>query len=144
MDQVNRYLFLDVDGVLNCKRDYQVVTKVGGPILNQEKCAILLKGLEGLGVKVVLSSTWRKFSEDVEFLQTFIPIYSKTPDTGKERGYDIKTWLDSNPSGKYVIVDDDGDMLLEQLPHFIQTTFEDGLTESHVHRIRCKFESSKQ
>ena len=35
----------------------------------------------------------------------------------------------------YVIIDDDSDMLDEQLYHFVQTNFEDGITDTEVNRV---------
>ena len=39
-----------------------------------------------------------------------------------------------NDIENYVIIDDDGDFLDEQLYHFVQTNYEDGLTEVETKR----------
>ena len=51
------------------------------------------------------------------------------------RGDEIKDWLDEHSDVEnYVIIDDDGDMRDDQLYHFVQTNFEDGLTEVETNR----------
>lgn len=140
---MNRYLFLDVDGVLTCKRDYDVVV-VGHPVLNKVKCEMLVKGLAGMDVSIILSSTWRMKESDIKFLVEYVPIHGLTPILNAHRGTEIKHWLDGHPPGNYAIVDDYGDMLHEQLPFFVQTTWEDGLTESHVYRIKWILENGSR
>ena len=40
----------------------------------------------------------------------------------KERGNEIKMWLDKNPTLSYVIIDDDDDMLEEQMDYYVKTS----------------------
>ena len=52
---------------------------------------------------------------------------------GNERGSDIKSWLTRNPEvNNYVIIDDEGDMLDEQLYHFVQTDWVFGIQDREV------------
>lgn len=137
---MNRYLFLDVDGVLNCNRDYQVYVP-SGLVINQEKCRNLVNALKDIDVKWILSSTWRLNQSSIEYLNQFIPIHDITPKlNNRARGYEIDTYMEKNPCDRYVIVDDDSDMLMHQLPWFVQTTVEHGLTGSHIHRIQYLLE----
>ena len=49
---------------------------------------------------------------------------------GTGRGGEIQTWLDAHPEvDNYVIIDDDAVMLDKQLFHFVETNYEDGITE---------------
>ena len=49
------------------------------------------------------------------------------------RGTEIKMWMDENNfTGNYIIIDDDNDMLPEQQPFFIKTSFWTGITEKNV------------
>lgn len=51
----------------------------------------------------------------------------------KERGYEIKSWLQKhNNITRYVIVDDNNNMLESQQPYFVQTESNIGLTK-HYH-----------
>jgi hypothetical protein len=46
----------------------------------------------------------------------------------KTRGAQIQEWLNQHPNVlDYVIIDDDSDMLIEQMPHFVQTSSQHGL-----------------
>jgi len=82
---------------------------------------------------VVLSSTWRigmdqeRATELGEFLGYVIS--SATPGAGGDRGPQIQQWLDGHPGvDKYVIIDDDSDMLPEQVAHFVKVDPAIGLT----------------
>ena len=52
---------------------------------------------------------------------------------GDVRGSDIKSWLSRNPNvDNYVIIDDEGDMLDEQLFNFVQTDWAFGIQDREV------------
>jgi hypothetical protein len=135
-----KILFLDIDGVLNCDRDSEVVSDAETCIffrLNLRKIDMIRKIITDTDCKVVLSSSWRNFQggrETVEYWK--IPILDVTPTKHACRGAEIQEWLENHPEvTEYCIVDDDGDMLDSQLRHFIQTTNEHGLTENLAYRI---------
>ena len=51
------------------------------------------------------------------------------------RGSEIKAWLDMHPEvKKYVIIDDDGDMLEEQMSNFVMTYFYSGFQDEHLEK----------
>lgn len=140
----NKIIFLDVDGVFNSYR-----TNFGlGPIpfrpVEEQRhrfdwCAIgLIRRLtqDDLSVRVVLSSTWRMGDEkNWQNCRDFfdLPMIGRTPYMPDGcRGDEIAYWLSKNPEVEnYVIVDDDSDMLAEQAPHFVQTTFREGFLYRH-------------
>lgn len=76
-------------------------------------------------------------------------IIDKTPYTGYERGTEISKWLKDNcmywfgvnycDFYRYAIIDDDGDMLLNQADHFFHTDNYSGLTLNTTYRIRRYF-----
>ena len=76
--------------------------------------------------KIVVSSTWRSDS-NLQEVFTLVgikePIYDVTPYMrSRHRGSEIQEWLDKQTEPyKYIILDDDSDMLDCQLPYFIQT-----------------------
>lgn len=62
--------------------------------------------------------------------------YGITPwSKDRHRGSEIKEWLDAHPEvTNYVIIDDDNDMLDEQEPHFVQTSWYDGINDYNVEK----------
>lgn len=140
---MKKYIFLDVDGVLNGNHSiskYQLFPNY----LNNLK--ILVNETKAM---IVLSSSWRNlFHKENDKLVANFPnkrgdlllkelskLNLEIFDTTKLgysstiRGEEIKEWLDINApkNYKYIILDDDNDMLEEQLNNFIQTKF-DGLS----------------
>lgn len=138
-------LFLDVDGVLNCKRTFM---QRGEPIwrVDAEKVALLNEVARRTGCRVVISSTWRKGKFQgpegcrailrARGVKVRFPRDWRTPGSRDGiRGGEIADWLKRNGSPAYAIVDDDSDMLPEQMPRFVQTSFEIGLTRQHADRL---------
>ncbi|MDO7847584.1 HAD domain-containing protein [Hymenobacter sp. M29] len=156
-------LFLDVDGVLNCQVFYEKrgwpTEEVSHAVANL--CPDRIKWINDLckdtNTKVVVSSTWR-LGKHVDELQDMFDgvggtfevvgitpsIHAQPPGPNPyntasiPRGVEIKYWLDHTPFkySNYAIVDDDGDMLLEQGPHFFQTDPYAGLTPFTCQRIK--------
>lgn len=144
-----KVIFLDVDGVLNSEMSRN--KDKSSNWMENEVSEIHLKELkrivEETGAKIVLSSSWRidhpkhtgrdKIVDPLlKVLVTKMGIYGLeimdvTPDLlGKARGFEIKSWLDEHSEvEKFVILDDDRDMLEEQMPYFVNTTFKFGLTD---------------
>jgi hypothetical protein len=107
-------------------------------------CSKLAWIINETDAKIVISSTWR--SSGLSIMQEMWKhrglageVIDVTPNAFRlpslsfaerlERGTEIKTWLDSHPEVEsYVIFDDDNDMLSEQLPYFIQTDEQYGIT----------------
>lgn len=136
-----KVIFLDVDGVLNCARDYEVFMDGDGFFrINKILVERLQKIVDSTGCKLVLSSSWRKLQGGPEFVEQMgLTLYGSTDDMGKCRGEEIQRWLDIHPEvTQYVILDDDSDMLQHQLPNFVQTDFEHGLTVALAYRAKYK------
>lgn len=98
------------------------------------------------GALIVVSSTWRD-GGNREWLTGLLArrgvtgkVLSRTPKSrpyphSETRGEEIASFKHSRwKDGRYVILDDDDDMLPEQLPYFVQTEFGDGLTMKHAKR----------
>ena len=138
-----KVIFLDFDGVITIPPKWY---------LKADKIKYIKQIVDTTGAKIVVSSSWRhtdvqktidtmigrpKRSPRNKMLNWFIDnLYDVTPwcsdkkYNGTGRGGEIQTWLDNHPEvDNYVIIDDDGDMLESQLFHFVQTNFEDGITE---------------
>lgn len=128
-----KVLFLDVDGVLNHRRSlaYLAISK---PALRR-----LRRILDLTQAQVVMSSTWRKLPQTREafYFKTRIKVLDYTPSFNSGfRGKEIEAWLKAHSEvTRYAILDDDSDMLPEQKPYFVQTSFETGLLDEHVDRV---------
>lgn len=132
-----KVLFLDVDGVLNSTRT--LVAFNGYPqglydahLAMFDQVALgLVRGLcRQADVKVVISSAWRKdftWQQIGERLE--LPTIGQTPMLLGCRGLEINAWLAKNEGvERYAILDDHADMLAEQMPYFVQTSGEEGLS----------------
>lgn len=82
--------------------------------------------IDATKAKIIVSSTWRSDS-NLQEIFTLVgikePIYDVTPYMrSRHRGSEIQEWLDKQTEPyRYIIPDDDSDMLDCQLPYFIQT-----------------------
>lgn len=137
----DRILFLDIDGVLN---SLSSVLALGAPskCLDPVCIGLLARLCKETDAKIVVSSTWR-IGRTVQQLQHTLDelgawaladrfIGRTGDDHNGHRGRQIRQWmLDKQFTGNYVIVDDDSDMLPEQEPHFVKTSFEDGFRAAH-------------
>ena len=142
MKGINKYLFLDVDGVLNSVSWYREEWNKNHAYPQGDfdpKCVELVNRIvEETGCKVVVSSSWRTESN----LQSIFDkaglkfkIHSITP-FGSHRGCEIQEWLDSQTEPYvYAIVDDDRDMLSHQRKYFIKTNTAIGITDEDVRHI---------
>lgn len=154
-----KVIFLDIDGVLNSEKFWNDETqpkrwlkaKQDGKNIDEQSALanIDYKAVELLNrivkktdAEIVISSTWKNdfnLPYKLRYMGLIKPYYGITPySTTRHRGTDIKMWLDlykeDNTEIKYVIFDDDMDMLEEQIPYFIHTDFRVGLTEEDVEK----------
>jgi hypothetical protein len=138
----NKIVFLDFDGVITSpKSRYK---------LDPELLERLGRILDSTGANIVVSSSWRRgtLEDTKQYLSTvshYLPepfpfvdkVIGITPNIFAKqfyihRGVEIWNWINENKVDKYVILDDDSDMLLEQASHFVHTKTVDGLTEQNV------------
>jgi hypothetical protein len=140
---MNKYLFLDIDGVLNHDewfesdgyKHHQQNWRVS---MFDPKCVERVNRiLKETGARLVVSSSWRGMCDLEEIFEGVglptdfeVTPYADTIYSREEyhedskvfwRGSEIKYYLERHPHSSYVILDDDCDMLDEQLPHFINT-----------------------
>lgn len=147
-----KIIFLDIDGVLCTSRSH--LSKHGRGGLMDEwddvgALAIYRACKFGENVKIVVSSTWRKFclnprdNSDIlgvrlaQFnLTQFLHTDWRTKELNGIRGHEIAKWMEEHPNATdYIILDDDSDFLKHQYKNLIRTDFENGLTYSDIKKI---------
>jgi hypothetical protein len=135
-----KVLFLDIDGVVNKKNNFNPSSKMGlYPI--DAYCAFLVGRIQlATGCQVVLSSSWRHHPDGVKNVsERVVELLDVTPvlDSG-HRGDEVNAWLKAHPEcTDYAILDDDIDFHNDQ--HLFKTTFEEGLTDEIANRVIAYF-----
>ena len=139
-----RIIFLDIDGVLNSMSG---LIKRGGQSVQDlyvEHIEVLMWLIRKTKSHVVITSTWRlgKSVDDLKqlFYNYGVPskyIIDKTERlSGKQRGEEIKLWLDTTDKDieGFVVIDDDSDMDAIR-SNFVKTQHDYGLT--YTEALKC-------
>ena len=148
-------VFLDFDGVLNHELFYKNADKKGRGLLDPMSVQILNELTKIENVKVVVSSTYR-LSNTTDQLQYILDAFGfvgevigKTPSincNGILRGNEIISWIKDHPIecggmpyydyDRYVILDDDSDMLYWQRNNFIHIDRYCGITPTNIFKAK--------
>lgn len=145
MKKITKVIFLDIDGVVTSVR-------TGWYNLDIYTVNFLIWVCKKTGAKIVISSTWR-YNHGNKFWQSIFKDVMhedyKTPNFYHERDYkeqeatrgkEINEWLLVHTEvKKYLILDDDSDMLEHQKPSFIKTNSMNGLLFEQMDKIRNYF-----
>lgn len=143
-----KILFLDIDGVLCTRRSHISYGKEGGlwSMWDPLACHAVKRSCIN-GVKIVISSTWRKPMhqrllikrlQEHGFLHSYLHQDWKTKCLKSgHRGEEIEEWLDRHAGEfeSYVILDDDSDMLEHQMLRLIHTDMENGMDSNNIKRL---------
>lgn len=149
-----KIIFLDFDGVITIPD-----TKWN---ISLEHIKRVKDICDKTGAKLVISSSWQRYGRKGESRKERVANWLNGPlmkdikdikgpikkffedytydmsgrfynEFGNVRGSDIKSWLVRNPDvDNYVIIDDEGDMLDEQLFNFVQTDWSFGIQDREV------------
>lgn len=156
-NKIRRILMLDLDGVVNYT-DYLIKNgrrEDSFAVADPEKIK-LLNQLKDFGVEVVISSSWGTTADKIlKDTGLELPIIGYTSHFHNDekyqyvcRGNEIERWFlqefgQSTKWGpsqfddfKYVILDDDDDMLYGQRNNFIHVDREIGLTQEDINTVR--------
>nr|DAQ75807.1 MAG TPA: acid phosphatase [Caudoviricetes sp.] len=139
---MNKFIFLDIDGVMNSNLFYSERTqdkrynellkfhpqRLAWSLCNIDPRAVarLNRITKATNALIIVSSSWR-FDDNLQEVFTLSGIEQRISDRtpwskDRFRGSEIQEWLDKQTEPyRYVILDDDNDMLDSQLPYFIQT-----------------------
>jgi histidinol phosphatase-like enzyme len=152
---MNTIIFLDIDGVLNCTalNDSHEIFITINDIQYDPMCLLSSSRIKNLnhiteetGAKIVITSTWRKYVDVDEMLikaGVTGEIVGHTPDMNQRcvyRGNEIQLWIDTNvpydnrQTFKYVIIDDDSDMLYWQRNNLVLCDGECGLSVNAAYK----------
>ena len=129
-----KVIFLDIDGVLNCKETRN--PRKFPYIVDERLLRRLLQLCERTGAQVVMSSTWRYDPVGLLAARHFkIPFTDVIPDLpGEARHKEIVAWLSAHEDvSRYAVIDDEDDQL-DTLPLF-QPSASTGLTEEIAHGV---------
>lgn len=163
---MDRIIFLDIDGVLNSQHYFRERKKDNRsfPIddLDPKAIEMLNSLIENTKAKIVISSSWRLLNSRKDKIAEYLSevgfkypeaVIGITPDlhikgmnSSIPRGCEIREWLylnygyDYDQKMKYVIIDDDSDMLLWQSQQYFQCDGYAGLTPNICYRIVRFFE----
>jgi hypothetical protein len=154
---VDKYLFLDFDGVLNTEFYQDLLISKGepwrdehGPIFDPQAVEQLKRIIDATHAVIVIESSWKHLGLDAMqdmWTTRHLPgrVIDITPsvvcaswslddnglDARQSKGMEIDFWLFENAAqdARYVIIDDEYVILDSQLPHFILTNPFDGITD---------------
>jgi hypothetical protein len=135
-----KVLFLDIDGVVNCKATRRRRDRGITPIEPRLPRIVQEIARSVPELKIVLSSAWREIEDGRALVEErVLPCFDITPvfdEADEVRGYEIQAWLELHPGvTRYAIVDDDCDMLDHQRPHFFRTSAKTGITRELADKI---------
>lgn len=152
---MKRFLFLDIDGVLNSRdwdrfyqdNDFKYNSDVD-PDIDFRAVERINKLIEETGCEIILSSSWRFFLKETKNRLTNSGLRYEIKDIikGMESVYDddwpdvkhptrgdlIADYVNENPCESYVILDDIDEMTEEQKPFFIKTKNNYGFTDKDL------------
>lgn len=145
---MDKYIFLDFDGVLNTEQ-YQAELAIEGkpckdiygPLFDPRTIKHLGNIIKVTGAKIVITSSWR-FIHSLNVLQQMwierrLPgvVYSTltTESSSKSRGEEITMWLQGKDN-RFVIIDNENDFVISQQESVVITNNVRGLTQKDAQK----------
>ena len=141
-----KVIFLDIDGVLNCRDTEETINdgKVVG--VEDEKIERLKQIVDATRAVIVLVSSWKLHRDDHsdsspmrylnrKLFEHGLKIYDYTIDRSDNRGYGILKWYSHRDVSKWIVLDDEifGDYKIYGIVnHLVKPSFEKGLQDEHV------------
>ena len=159
MNEKNKYIFLDFDGVLNTENYYRDLQINGTPTMDNDgvlfdtSCASLLNSIiETTKAKIIVTSSWRFFYSMEQLkemwknrelngeLQDITPTnFILSPEELHTKGIEIKAWFNSKNLEQqytsYAIIDDENLFLASQQSHLVLTNPDTGITKEIAEQV---------
>lgn len=151
-NMANKVIFLDIDGVLNCRITNDRLHGALG--IDPDKLNRLKQIVEVTGATIVLISSWKDYWEreykeqqddfanylDLRLKSENLQIYDKTEDKYWNRGEGILNWIKVHDVMSFIIVDDERfdydnfEVLSKRLIETTEGADNGGLQDTHVKR----------
>lgn len=150
---MKRYIFLDIDGVLNTDRHQFALHKKGAPTrddlmpyFDPEAVENLRQIVKDTEADIIITSSWRHkgltVMEEV-WASRAMPgfVVDVTPTVTNSffcvRGMEILKWLAENAPEEYrhAIIDDGDDFLPEQREHLVRTNPHCGISQNDIEKV---------
>lgn len=146
---MTKYIFLDIDGVLNSEHTLDQNSEHDASIICDQYLENLRNIVEKTDAKLVLSSSWRVYFGEytkeprnifaIHLVQALakhnLKLHDMTPfikgNFSNERGLEIKTYINQHNITDYVVIDDEEFSDFKKhldMSRFIQTNFGDETT----------------
>lgn len=146
-------IFLDIDGVIQSPRYCVAINETGFLSAFEPAAMSMIRHLlKDSKAKIVISSSWRHGESDATQMMlkqifrscgfklianSFHTDWRTVSIQGMPRGAEIKEWLDRHSEvERYLILDDDADMLPEHSANFVQTDRQNGMLLQHYDAAR--------
>ena len=142
-----KVIFLDIDGVLNTINTFKIRKDIYNkyglviPRIDFYRVKFLKEIVDKTDAKIVISSTWRKYENDMKELKHVfslfdLEVYDVTCiDISGKKGIEINDWLNKNEVDSFVIIDDETSDMLHLERYVVKTrgNFKaTGLLEKHI------------
>jgi hypothetical protein len=131
--------FHDVDETIENKEDFRFAIDLS--MIDPVPLGLLRILVNKTNAHIIISSVWRMHKGGIKYFNKLFnhfgwdnaPIIGATPSSNHgRRGLEIEQWMKKNNFNpmidRYVIIDDDSDMLVEQFPHFVKCDNRVGFT----------------
>ena len=137
---IMKYIFLDIDGVLNAVGDKEIVFNM----MEVNKLELFINFAMEMEANVVITSSRRIYKEEVKMIKLAL---SKIKNVNvlsekrihKHRGNEIEWYITENKINNFVIFDDNDDMISDKPllnNHFILLDYLVGLTKEDIMKAK--------
>jgi hypothetical protein len=144
-------IFLDIDGVLNSEQWFGLMIETDqleehATMVDPKAVKKITDLCDEFGLSIVVSSSWRswnvketidEFKKNKNLRPITKYIVGVTPGSiQRRRGDEIQRYMFLTKVDRYVIFDDDTDMLEEQQKNFIHTNYYYGVTDEDIEKAK--------